>query len=107
MNKYVQQAAKEAFALTLINRSETYSETNLAIWFLLTSDSEVIMDIEDGIPPLFLFIKHHFAHPKGDPKQQLFQLLKDKTPSDAKYADCTIDEWVKRFETMFGPISSS
>ena len=35
MDKYVQQAAKEAFALALINRSETYSETNLAIWFLL------------------------------------------------------------------------
>ena len=107
MDKYVQQAAKEAFALALINRSETYSETNLAIWFLLKSDPEVIVDVENGKPALFLFVKHYYAHPKGEPKQRLFQLLKDRTPSDIKYANCTIDEWIAIFEKIFGPISSS
>ena len=107
MDKYVQQAAKEAFALALMNRSNTYSETNLAIWFLLKSDPEFIMDVGDGIPALFLFVKYHFAHPKGDPKERLFQLLKDRTPSDAKYADHTITEWIKKFEQIFGLISSS
>jgi len=105
MDKYVQQAAKEALALALINRSNTYSETNLAIWFLLKSDQEFIMDVGDGIPALFLFIKYHFAHPKGEPKEQLFQLLKDRTHSDTKYADHTITEWIKKFEQIFGLIS--
>jgi hypothetical protein len=107
MDKYVQQAAKEAFALALMNRSNTYSETNLAIWFLLKSDPEFIMDVGDGIPALFLFVKYHFAHPKGDPKERLFQLLKEQTSSNAKYADRTITEWVNMFEKVLGPISSS
>jgi len=107
MDKYVQKAAKEAFALALMNQSNTYSETNLAIWFLLKSDQECIMDIENGIPALFLFVKYHFAHPKGYPKEQLFRLLKERTPSDAKYANCTIEEWIAIFEKSIGPISSS
>jgi hypothetical protein len=107
MDKYVQQAAKEAFALALMNRSNTYSETNLAIWFLLKSDPEFIMDVGDGIPALYLFMKYHYAHPKGDPKKQLFHLLKERTPSDIRYVNCSVEEWITMFEGMFGSISPS
>ena len=107
MDKYVQHAAKEAFALALMNRSNTYFETNLASWFLLKSDKEFIADVGDGIPAFYLFMKYHFAHPIGEPKERLFHLLKDRTPSDTVYANCTIDEWIKMFEGMFGSISPS
>jgi len=115
MNKYVQQAGKDAFAHALMNPSENSEDptpskgTNQALWFLHTtkSDPTFVIHVEDDKPALFLFLKYHKAHPSGTTKDQVFQLLKDRTPPDILYMGRSMTDWKIYFEEFLGPISCS
>ena len=109
MNKYVQQAGKHAFAHALMNPNETFEHTNLVLWFLhmTKSDPTFVIHVEDDKPALFLFLKYHKAHPSGTTKDQVFQLLKDRTPPDILYMGRSMTDWKIYFEEFLGPISCS
>lgn len=107
MNKYIQQAGKHAFACALMNSNETFENTCLVHWFLdvTENDPTFVLEIEDDKPALFLFLKYHKAHPSGTIKNNIFQLLKDRTPPDTIYMGRSMTDWQSYFEEFLGAIS--
>ena len=109
MNSYQQKALKSAIANALMNSTNTWEETNLCIAYvhITALNPAFLLDLTDGMPALFLFIKYHNQHPSSTEKNVLFNMLKERTPPDTQYADYSIEEWITKFEIALGPISSS